>query len=393
MNSPIMSALKVFEATEANFEKLERLWAKAESFVPSGVAFGENLEYDDTRRAIDAVLAALPKIQGWKPDIDLPDLNAIAQNRFDAMEVGELDAQVGVEDWIGEPGRLIRRYGFMLRLERRKLIRGSLVDLIAGIDQTLHAIRSEIGDSPNLAMDPPRWDELRSQVDQLTVLLGKAVPRQARWSDLMRHLGFGMIGDFNDIERMDWPSVKAAITSGLYGEDEPIPVLVDDLSNIVAANPRGQVSLKLEWHKISEEQFERLIFRLISFEQGYENPDWLMKTNAPDRGRDLSVTRVTVDNLSGTSRARVIIQCKHWLTKSVGLPDVSSCREQMTLWSDPPVGVLVVATSGRFTTDAVQWVERHNASQQLPKIEMWPESHLERLLAARPALIAEFALR
>ena len=388
-----MSALRLFEAAEANLEKLERLWAKAESLMPSGISFGENPEYDDTRRALDAGVVALPKIGGWKPDIALPDLNAIAQNRFDAMEVGELDAKIGVEDWISEPGRVIREYGFRLRQKRRELIRESLIDLIATIDQTLHGIRSEIGASPTLAMAPPHLDELKTQVDQLSVLVGNAVPSKARWSDLMRHLHFGTIGDFNDIERMDWPAVKAAITSELYGEDEPIPVPVDDLSNVVAAKPRGQVSLKLEWQKIDEEQFERLIFRLISSEQGYENPEWLMKTNAPDRGRDLSVTRVTIDNLSGTSRTRVIIQCRHWLTKSIRLPDVSVFKEQMSLWSDPLVGVLVVATSGRFTSDAVQWVEKHNAGQQSPRIEMWAESHLERLLAARPALIAEFALR
>lgn len=67
--------------------------------------------------------------------------------------------------------------------------------------------------------------------------------------------------------------------------------------------------------------------------------------------------------------------------------------EQTKLWPDPRVDVLVIATSGRFTSDAVQWIERHNACGSPPKIEMWPESHLERLLAARPPLIAEFHLR
>ena len=43
--------------------------------------------------------------------------------------------------------------------------------------------------------------------------------------------------------------------------------------------------------------------------------------------------------------------------------------------------------------DAVEAIETHNASGNAPKLEMWPESHLERLLAARPALIAEFGLR
>ena len=68
---------------------------------------------------------------------------------------------------------------------------------------------------------------------------------------------------------------------------------------------------------------------LISNEAGYENPEWLMQTRAPDRGRDLSVTRTTTDALSGTLRHRVVIQCKHWQTKSVSLQDAALAKEQM----------------------------------------------------------------
>lgn len=118
-----------------------------------------------------------------------------------------------------------------------------------------------------------------------------------------------------------------------------------------------------------------------------------MKTRAPDLGRDLSAFRATVDSLSGTIRYRIVIQCKHWLTRSLTLTDVSVAKDQALLWRDPRVEVLVFATSGRFTADAVQWIETHNATGALPRIGMWPESHLERLLASRPALIAEFQLR
>ena len=41
----------------------------------------------------------------------------------------------------------------------------------------------------------------------------------------------------------------------------------------------------------------------------------------------------------------------------------------------------------------VEWVERHNQSEQAIRIELWPESHLEQLLVQRPDLIAEFGLR
>jgi restriction endonuclease len=118
-----------------------------------------------------------------------------------------------------------------------------------------------------------------------------------------------------------------------------------------------------------------------------------MRTNAPDRGRDLSVTRIISDALADTWRERVVIQCKHWLSRSVSATEAAAAKDQMGLWTDPRVDVLVVATTGRFSADAVQWIERHNTTGGPPRIEMWPESRPERLLAARPALIAEFGLR
>ncbi len=144
---------------------------------------------------------------------------------------------------------------------------------------------------------------------------------------------------------------------------------------------------------MDDDAFGRLVFTLIGDEPGYENPGWLMRTHAPDRGRDLSVTRVVTDGRSGAIRHRIIIQCKHWLSKSIAQPQISIAKDQTMLWNDPRVDVLVIATSGRFTSDAVRWIERYNADCASPRIEMWAESHLERLLAGRPALIALFNLR
>lgn len=104
---------------------------------------------------------------------------------------------------------------------------------------------------------------------------------------------------------------------------------------------------------------------------------------APGRGRDLSVYRVHVDSLGGTIRQRVIIQCKHWLSKSVGAQEITALREQMRLWEPPRVDVHVIATSERFTSDAVAIIEKHNQSDSALKIEMWPESHLD--LASKSA--------
>jgi hypothetical protein len=392
--SPLMVALEKFEATEANLVKLEQLSNELGALVPGGISFGSNPEYEDRSRAYALLLAALPKIDGWRPSAEPPELNDVAQNRFDAEELGELSAHVAVESWIEEPARELREYRFRLNNKRRALIRDALVELIDQVDADLRTLRKAAGEAEGHAqLDAMLWADIKAHVGQIEVLLGSSVQKPPRWGDLHRHMHFGCIGDLDDIERMDWPSVKAGLRKGLYGANEPLPVGVNDLAELVAAKPRGPITTELAWSHLDDEGFERLIFSLISDAAGYENPEWLMQTRAPDRGRDLSVTRVSTDELAGTSRQRVIIQCKHWLSRSINLQDVTAAKDQMALWSDPRVDVLVLATSGRFTADAVTWIERHNANGGSPRIEMWPESHLERLVAARPALIAEFKLR
>jgi len=225
------------------------------------------------------------------------------------------------------------------------------------------------------------------------ILIGDSIKRPKCWYDMQRHLHFGLICDLWSIKQSDWPDIKNFIYTAIYAEDEPIPVQVKDLDDIVSTKPSGRVTTKLAWEKITAEDFERLIYCLISSEASYENPEWLLKTTAPDRGRDLSAYRVNVDNLSGVTRKRVIFQCKHWLSKSINLSDIAMVKEEIKLWEPPRIDVLVIATSGRFTSDAVAYIEKNNQSDTALMIEMWPESHFERLIAMRPYLIAEFGLR
>jgi hypothetical protein len=82
----------------------------------------------------------------------------------------------------------------------------------------------------------------------------------------------------------------------MYGDNEPMPVDIDDLETLVSTKPKGTVATKLKWDSVAEEEFERLIFALVASEPGYENAAWLTKTQAPDRGRDVSVFRVQVDS-------------------------------------------------------------------------------------------------
>ena len=310
------------------------------------------------------------------------------------MEVDEPSAHRAVEDWIDKPDRELREYRFRLNNQRRKLIRDALITLIDEIDADLRVLRAGVREETYpYRLEAEHWIPLKNHVKQIDTLLGSSVDRPARWRDLHRHMAFGYTGDLQDIEHLDWPSVKEGLRKSLYGQNEPVPVAVEDLALVVAARPAGPVATVLNWENLNDADFERLIFVLISSTLGYENPEWLMKTRAPDRSRDLSVYRVIADNLSGTERRRVVIQCKHWQTKSVAVCDCAEAVAHMEVWSAPPVDELVIATSGRFTADAVDWIERHNSKGVRPRVFIWPESHLEMLLAKRPDLIAQFALR
>lgn len=393
--SPLNAALRHFEATEANLVKAEKLLAEIEAAIPSGIAFGDNPDYELNCRHLDALITALPKIDGWKPEIALMELDEIAQNRLDAQEVGEIDCIVSVERQIGEPSRLLREYRYRFNQKRRELIRDALIELVDAIDANLRnlSILLEVDEPSNEVVTDDEFEQLKENVAQVATLLGSSVAKPARWSDLHRHMHFGMLGDLLDIIENDWPSVKTDLRKSMYAKEEPVPVEIEDLGTLVSTKPRGPVATRLKWESLTDEEFERLIFLLISSESGYENPEWLMRTNAPDRGRDLSVYRVYADPLGGTLRQRVIIQCKHWQSKSVASTDIAELKEQMKLWEPPRVDIHVIVTSGRFTLDAVAVVEKHSQSDSALRIEMWPESHLERLLASRPAIIAEFGLR
>jgi hypothetical protein len=159
------------------------------------------------------------------------------------------------------------------------------------------------------------------------------------------------------------------------------------------SRPSGPVTTDLNWSAIDDEQYERLLFNILSEGDSYINVKWLTNTHATDHGRDLSAERVVHDSLSGTTHLRVIVQAKHWLTKSINVKDVMGLIGQMEFWRDPPVRVLVIATSGGFTTDAVTYIEKHNESDTRLQIEMWPKSHLEHILAERPHLSVALGLR
>lgn len=397
-NMDLERALEQFDTVEANLRRLEAVWHEINQLIPQGIAFfGGSLDPEQQRhrellRAYHAIVVALPAIGDYRIENEPWDLNEIAQARLDANEVGDFEAKVYVEEKLDVPGREIGEYRAKLIQARRELVRDHLVRLIAEVDPLLTRLTVRVPSDREQIKDDD-WDKLVETLSQIERLTGGMVPRKGRWKDMRRHLRIGQGVDLHDIARLDWPSVRAEIEANLYSELEPLPVEIADLATLVQAKPSGPVTTKLNWGAITDDEFERLLFNIVADASDYTNPQWLMRTNAPDRGRDVSVERVSSDTLSGTKNQRVIIQAKHWLSKSVAAPAVAEALAQVALWEPPRVHVLVIATSGRFTADAVAWIEKHNDAGKQPQIEMWPESHLELLLAQRPHLVAGFKLR
>ncbi|EQD74209.1 hypothetical protein B1B_02794, partial [mine drainage metagenome] len=247
-DSPLNAALRHFEAAEANLVKAEKLLAEIEAAIPSGIAFGENPDYETNCRNFDALITALPKIDEWKPEITLMELDEIAQTRLDAQEVGEIECIVSVERQIGEPSRLLREYCYRFNQKRRELIRDTLIELVDAIDANLRNLSKLLeGDQPSHeVVTDGEFEQLKGNAAQIATLLGSSVAKPARWSDLHRHMHFGMLGDLHDIINHDWPSVKADLRKSMYGEMEPVPVEIEDLGALVNAKPRGPVATRLK---------------------------------------------------------------------------------------------------------------------------------------------------
>ncbi|MFC9982885.1 restriction endonuclease [Gordonia sp. NPDC127522] len=383
--------LDAFDKTAANLEKLEAVWRRASPMLPSGPALGSNPEYDDLARAWKDLCAGLPPIDNWRIDRELPDLEAVGQGFLEYAEIGEV--ATGVYEAIEKPDRDLAGYRYRLHRARRKAIRGRLQTLTETVDAILGQVSVGL---PATGNDPVRAQDaaaVLAAVEEIERLLGDTVERRGRWSDLHRHLRFAQPHDWRDIASMDWPSVRNDIDSAGFGETDPLPVPEIDLGAASEAEVTGAASTAMQWHELNDDEFERLLFDVLRGIPQYENVTWLMATRAPDRGRDLGLDRVLHDGSGTTRRERVIVQAKHWLSKSVNVSAVSDTLANMPLWTPPVVNGLIIATSGRFTVDAVDWIERHNNTGNAPMIEMWPDSRLESLLSQRPGLVAAYGLR
>jgi hypothetical protein len=391
------AALRAFDQTESNLLKSVRIWNELVSLIPEHFTYEgsspNGIRYRQLLRSFYDVRDALPSIGGWKPLSLIPsNLDEITASRTELYDPTAPRPLADYNRSLQEPGDELDEYRHRFTKMRRLVVRARLEELSAQFERVLQGLVSRV---PSMSQDfnGPEVGELTGYFQEIDRLVGNTGTRSGRWNDLYRHLRFHQPHDIIDISETDWPVVREDISKLMYAEEEPTPVGVDDLEVLVSQKPSGSAVTKLDWGAISDEDFELLMFKIVQESTGYENVQLLMRTRAADRGRDLQALRVRVDTLSGTTRERVIIQCKHWQSKSLALPDVVANVEQMRLWEPPRVDSLVIATSGFFTADAVQWVEQRNERREAPRVELWSQPHIASLIAQRPHLAIEFKLR
>ncbi len=386
------SAINQFERADLNAARLSELWSAYWSEAPTDIAFGmDSLESDQRRREWARFVEALPAIDGFKPESYLPSYHETAMNRLDYRELGEFEATVNFEEALEAPGRQLADYRYRLRVERRRLVRSTLEKVIQQVDELLTGTVELENGRAFKGTPEDGWEQLTSYWQQIHGLLATDVPSSGRWSDMARHLRFAEPHDLRDIYSMDWPSVRQSILDHAF-QDEPLVVEIADLAEFRSSTPTGTVSTSLNWSVLGDDGFERVVLGIVESSDGYENARRLMKTRASDKGRDLSVDRIIRDELGGTTRIPTMIQCKHYQARSVDIDECIRSLEQAKLWPGASFRLVIIVTSGLFTQQAVEWVEKRTAEGSFPAVEFLGQSDLERLLASRPAIRNAFSL-
>jgi hypothetical protein len=383
--------LGAMDRTAANLAKLEDVWSRAASFIPNGPAAGSAPEYDDLCRAWNDLLAGLPPIDGWTLKRQLPDIDALGRAFIDYIDIGEPPFDLYEE--AEQPGKDLAEYRYRFNRARRRAARERLQQLIATIEIALPNLLEGVSRDAQEPLVGSRVDEVATAIGEIERLMGDTAQRQGRWADLHRHLHFGQGHDWHDIRELDWPSVRSDVEAAALSDTDPLPVPDIDLGQAAAGRLTGVATIALPWERLDDDGFERLLYDLLRDFPEHHNVQWLMQTRAPDRGRDLSLERSLRDGTGGIRSERVIVQAKHWLKRSVGPADVADTLAAVRLWQPPVVRGLIIATSGRFSADAVAWSEQHNDGGAAPFIELWPEAKLETLLAQKPYLAAAHGLR
>lgn len=389
-------AIEEFNKVAANLALLKKKWHEIEELLsyPADGNWDQNGKehYEIKCLEFSDLLEEIPKIRDLEIQNVLLDYNEVSQWARDVNELGEADVFISFHSEIYSQGLEISRYEHSFKQERRKLIRNQVFNCISTIDKILNSLEVDIEEKNwNNYMDLELIASLTDKVHQIDNLLGDSVQRPSRWSDIERHLSWGQIQDLNDILLLDWPSIKPELQSS-FQDCDPFHIDTKDIGDLVDKSHKvGKIGTSLNWASISYEDFERLCADLLESSPNWENVEWLTRTNASDRGRDITAFWVSQDSTRGTIRERTLIQCKHRPNKSVSPKDIETFQNLSLIHGN--VDLYLIITSGKFSDQATQIAEKQNEGNSKPKVELWEHWKLEQLLASHPSLIKLYGLR
>ena len=162
--------LAIFDRAAANLTKLEDVWTRAKPLLPTGPAAGSSPEYDDLVRGWNDLLDGLPRIDGWRIEIELPDMDEVGRNFIDYFEIGE--PPLSVYDDIERPDRAIAEYRYRLHRARRRATQKRLRVLTDQVETCLLRIRGELPTGkPNSIFTSTSTQEVEEAVGEIERLL------------------------------------------------------------------------------------------------------------------------------------------------------------------------------------------------------------------------------
>jgi hypothetical protein len=266
MANQLNDALKQFEATEANLAKLEKLWGEISAMLPNlwaGVIEGVDDEdaYRAKELAFQHIVKTMPKIDGYELVCGIEDCGGIQAENFELHELSEPSATMAYHRHLHKQGELLLEYRFRFGVKRRHFARQHLTGYMQELESGLGELKDVAATlESNDSMPKEQWGRISHCFDAINALIGNSFPRPERWGDLARHIHFGQRSDFHDICRLDWPKVKRGLEQAIYSNEDPVPVSVSDLGELVTSNPQGDVVTELKWHELLPKDFERLTF-------------------------------------------------------------------------------------------------------------------------------------
>lgn len=390
------NAIEELNKVSVNLELLKKKWTELKELLdyPANGNWSQEgkQQYANKCLEFNDILKAIPKIRDIKIRNLLPEYDWMSHYGRDVNDLDEPDMVVSFYSEIFEQGSEISQYEHALKRERRRLILNQVQQCVEDIDKILDLLNVNLEErNPSDPLKPEDITPLRERIRQLDGLMGDSVSRPPRWSDLNRHLHFGLVHDLNDIIQLDWPSIKPSIDTLFYGND-PLPIITQDIGELVdSADKSGKIGTSLNWTVITDKQFERLCADLLKSSPHWENVEWLTPTHASDRGRDIEAFWVYQDVIRGTIRERTLVQCKHRPNKSVSPKDIETLQNLSMIHGK--VDLYVVITSGKFSDQVTQIVDKWNESNSKPTVELWEHWKLEQLLASHPYIIKLYGLR